>query len=209
MQQCALTCDLGGNTGIWPRMSVLWWRGYVGIFSQHWEIGSQWNGMESWQERRLKLVSNLAPVMITGALEFVHMYVGRYMSYIFYTDILFQYLKGIKEIMNLKKYIFICLSASWQCSLKERREWTHQHCRKRAVECWIVCVKCKMFRKPAFRTCPRPLPPPLFFVSRFSWLSALHSQRERAACDKGSPLSFWSTLHCILQTKWRCARTDV
>lgn len=76
------------------------------------EIGSQWNGMESWQERRLKLVSNLAPVMITGALEFVHMYVGRYMSYIFYTDILFQYLKGIKKIMNLKKYIFICLSAS-------------------------------------------------------------------------------------------------
>lgn len=67
--------------------------------------------MESWQERRLKLVSNLAPVMITGALEFVHMYVGRYMSYIFYTDILFQYLKGRKKNNELKKiyiYMFVC-----------------------------------------------------------------------------------------------------
>lgn len=67
--------------------SVLRERRYIDIAK------SEAREMASWQERRLKLLSNGSPVMITGALEFVHMYVGRHMSYIFYTEILFQYLK--------------------------------------------------------------------------------------------------------------------
>lgn len=113
--------------------------------------------------------------MITGALEFVHMYVGRRMSYIFYTEILFQYLKGIKRNDELKRiYIYMFVCKLRECLLEERREWrTHQHC----VEaiCWMLkslCdnVKCWENLQSA------PLPPlrPLLFV-KVVFQSFIHS----------------------------------
>lgn len=89
-----------------------------------------------------KLVCSWAPVMITGALEFVHMYVGRHMSYIFYTEILFQYLKCLKknELKRIYIYMFVCKLR--ECLLEERKErTTHQHC----VEaiCWMLKSLCE------------------------------------------------------------------
>lgn len=100
---------------------------------------TEWNRGKS---STRKLVCSWAPVMITGALEFVHMYVGRHMSYIFYTEILFQYLKCLKK-MILKEYIFICLSASWEsvCWKRERSERHISTVLKQSVECWRACVK--------------------------------------------------------------------
>lgn len=150
--------------------------------------------MASWQERRPKLLSNGFPVMITGALEFVHMYVGRHMSYIFYTEILFQYLKRHeKKIMNLKECIFICLSASWECLF-----WGKKRANTSALWeaiCWMLkslCENVKCWRNL------QPVTPPRFLFVEVVFLSfyTLHSHRTRSGLPESR--SKWNTsLHCL------------
>lgn len=144
--------------------SVLRWWHYIDTAK------SEAPEMASWQERRLKLLSNGFPVMITGALEFVHMYVGRHMSYIFYTEILFQYLKRHgKKIMNLKECIFICLSASWECLF-----WGKKRANTSALWeaiCWMLKSLCENVK--CWRHLQPVTPPPPLFCFCWGCLSKL------------------------------------
>lgn len=124
--------------------------------------------MASWQERRPKLLSNGFPVMITGALEFVHMYVGRHMSYIFYTEILFQYLKRHEKKNNEPKRMYIYM---FVCKLRVfvLRKEEGKHISTVEAICWMLkslCENVKCWRNLQPVTPPPPL---VFFLLRLSF----------------------------------------
>lgn len=113
----------------------MWLYGYIGMISPH-------HGMEPWQEQHPKACLQLSSCYDHRCFR-VCTYVCRkaYELYFLYRNLISVF--KMPKKMNLKEYIFICLSASWEsvCWKRERSERHISTVLKQSVECWRACVK--------------------------------------------------------------------